>query len=198
VITFRSNYAGAQDWYKVGPGLTAMGKMIGGDFPVGALAGRGEVMDVMDQLADKVLFPHSGTFSTNPITITAGLVTMEMFDEAAVSKLNVLAEYARSQLEEATRVSDIPACVTGGGPMLRVQMKPEPPVNYRAAFATPGETARLKVLLVHLFDNGIMMINTCSGTLSTVMTEKEVDILADVILGGFGKIKELLSKDNNA
>jgi chemotaxis protein CheY-P-specific phosphatase CheC len=40
-----------------------------------------------------------------------------------------------------------------------------------------------------------MMINTCSGTHSTVMTEKEVDILAHVMLGGFGKIKKMLSEE---
>ena len=41
VITFRSNYGGAQEWYEeISPDLTAMGKMIGGGFPVGALAGR--------------------------------------------------------------------------------------------------------------------------------------------------------------
>jgi len=192
VITFRSNYGGAQEWYQVRPDLTAMGKMIGGGFPVGALAGRAEVMDVMNPLADKVLFPHSGTFSANPITMTAGLVSMELFDEASVLKLNALAEYARTQLEEAIRLTDIPACVSGGGSMFRVHMKPEPPINYRAAFETPEQAARLKVLLDHLFDNGIMMINTCSGTLSTVMTEKEIDILVDAMLGGFRKIKDLL------
>ncbi|RLA12384.1 MAG: aspartate aminotransferase family protein, partial [Gammaproteobacteria bacterium] len=191
VITFRSSYGGAQEWYQVRPDLTAMGKMIGGGFPVGALTGRAEVMDVMDPLADKVLFPHSGTFSANPITMTAGLVTMELFDEAAVLKLNALAEYARAQITEAIRLADIPACVSGGGSMFRVHMKPEAPINYRAAFETPEQAARLKVLLDHLFDNGIMMINTCSGTLSTVMTEKEVDILVDAMLGGFRKIKEL-------
>jgi len=192
VITFRSSYGGAQEWYQVSPDLTAMGKMIGGGFPVGALAGRAEVMDVMDPLADKVLFPHSGTFSANPITMMAGLVTMELFDEAAVLKLNTLAEYARAQIAEAIRLADIPACVSGGGSMFRVHMKPEPPINYRAAFETPEQAARLKVLLDHLFDNGIMMINTCSGTLSTVMTEKEVDILVSAMLGGFRKIKALL------
>ncbi|MCZ6881705.1 MAG: aspartate aminotransferase family protein [Gammaproteobacteria bacterium] len=191
VITFRSSYGGAQQWYQVRPDLTAMGKMIGGGFPVGALAGRGDVMDVMDPLADKVLFPHSGTFSANPITMTAGLVTMGLFDRAAVSKLNTLAEYARNQIEDAIRITGIPACVTGGGSMLRVHMKPEPPINYRAAFETPEQAVRLKVLLDYLFDNGIMLINTCSIALSTVMTEKEVDILADVMLGGFRKIKEL-------
>ena len=194
VITFRSEYGGAQQWYQVSPDLTAMGKMIGGGFPVGALAGRAEVMDVMNPLADKVLFPHSGTFSANPVTMTAGLVTMQLFDEPAVLKLNRLAEYARTQLTDAIRLTDIPACVTGGGSMFRVHMKPEPPVNYRAAFQTPEETAMLKVLLDHLFDNGVMMINTCSGALSTVMTEKEVDILVDAMLAGFGKIKELLAK----
>ncbi len=194
VITFRSCYGGAQQWYDVRPDLTAMGKMIGGGFPVGALAGRAEVMDVMNPLADKVLFPHSGTFSANPITMTAGLVTMELFDEAAVLNLNRLAEYARTRLMEAIRLTDIPACVTGGGSMFRVHMKPDPPANYRAAFQTPEEAMRLKVLLDHLFDNGVMMINTCSGTLSTVMTEKEVDILVNVMLGGFRKIKEMLAK----
>jgi len=102
-----------------------------------------------------------------------------------------LAEYARNQIEDAIRITGIPACVTGGGSMLRVHMKPEPPINYRAAFETPEQAARLKVLLDYLFDNGIMLINTCSIALSTVMTEKEVDILADVMLGGFRKIKEL-------
>ncbi len=198
VITFRSNYGGAQQWYQVRPDLTALGKMIGGGFPVGALAGRGEVMDVMNPLAEKVLFPHSGTFSANPVTMTAGLVAMQLFDVAALSKLNALAEYACNQIEEAIRIADVPACVTGGGSMLRVHMKPEPPINYRAAFETPEQAARLKVLLDHLFNNGIMLINTCSVALSTVMTENEIDILADVMLGGFRKIKQLKQKDKTA
>ena len=189
VITFRSSYGGAQEEYNIKPDLTAMGKMIGGGFPVGALAGRREVMDVMDPLADKVLFPHSGTFSANPITMIAGRITMELFDEAAVIKLNLLGEYARSQISEAIRKSNSPACVTGGGSMFRVHMKPEPPINYRAAFQTPEESARLKVLLDYLFDHGIMMINTCSGALSTVMTEQEIDILVEVMMSGFRKIE---------
>ena len=68
VITFRCEHGGAQTWYQVTPDLTAMGKLIGGGFPVGAIAGRADVMDVMNPLADDLLFPHSGTFSANPIT----------------------------------------------------------------------------------------------------------------------------------
>ena len=192
VITFRSNYGGAQQRYDVQPDLTAMGKMIGGGFPVGALAGRQDVMSVMDPLADKVLFPHSGTFSANPVTMTAGLVSMALFDKTAVANLNRLGDKARTSILEAIRVADVPACVTGGGSMFRVHMKAEIPTTYRAAYMTPKESKIIQVLLDHLFDNGIIMINTCSGALSTAMTEKEIEILTDTLLTGFRKIKSLL------
>ena len=58
--------------YDVTPDLTALGKVIGGGFPAGAIVGRAEVMDVMNPLADRLLFPHSGTFSANPITDRVG------------------------------------------------------------------------------------------------------------------------------
>ena len=189
VITFRSNFGGAQQWYDIHPDLTAMGKMIGGGFPVGAIAGRAEVMEVMNPLAEKIVFPLSGTFSANPITMTAGRVSLQLFDQDAVLKLNKLADRARSQISEAITIADIPACITGDGSMFRVHMKSEAPRNYREAYSPAEELARLKVLLDHLFDNGLMMINTCSGTLSTAMTEKEIDILSEAMLGGFRKIK---------
>ena len=190
VITFRSNFGGAQEWYDVRPDLTAMGKMIGGGFPVGAVAGSKEVMEVMNPQASNYLFPLSGTFSANPMTMTAGRVSMELFDREAVLRLNALADKARAGIAEAIKVADIPACVTGGGTMFRIHMKPEVPKNYREAFVTAEENKQIKVLLDHCFDNGLIMINTCSGTLSTPMTEKEIDVLVDVMLGGFRKIKE--------
>ncbi len=193
VITFRSNYGGAQEWYDTHPDLTAMGKMIGGGFPVGALVGRGDVMDVMNPLADKVLFPHSGTFSANPITMIAGRISMQLFDQTAVEKLNQLNDYARESIAEAIRVADIPACVTGGGSIFRVHMKAEAPRDYRSGFVSEDEARLTKILLDHLFANGIMMINTCSGTLSTAMTRAEIDILSEVMLGGFRKIKQQLT-----
>jgi glutamate-1-semialdehyde 2,1-aminomutase len=125
--------------------------------------------------------------------MTAGLVAMELFDEAAVAALNKLAQYTRDQIGEAIRIADIPACVSGDGSMFRVHMKPEVPLNYRAAYVSPEELKSTHVLLDHLFDNGMMLINTCSGALSTVMTRREIDILAEAMLGGFRKIKASMS-----
>ena len=190
VITFRSNYGGAQEWYEeISPDLTAMGKMIGGGFPVGALAGRSDVMNTMNPHASRVLFPHSGTFSANPVTMTAGLKSMQMFDRDAVVKLNKLADYARISLGEAINLADVPACVSGEGSMFRIHMKENVPVSYRDGYISAKESELIKTLLGHLFDDGIMMINTCTGVLSTVMAEKEIDRLSEAVLSGSKKMK---------
>ena len=175
-----------------------MGKMIGGGFPVGALAGRNDVMEIMNPQTDKYLFPLSGTFSANPVTMVAGRVSMELFTPAAVESLNRLADLTRERIAEAISIADISACVTGCGSMFRVHMKDCVPQNYRETFVTEREAQQTKLLLDHLFDNGIMLINTCSGTLSTPMTEKEIDILCEAMLGGFRKIKSMLTRENVA
>jgi glutamate-1-semialdehyde 2,1-aminomutase len=168
-----------------------MGKMIGGGFPVGGLAGREDVMAVFNPLAEKVLFPHSGTFSANPITMTAGLAAMENFDQEKVAKLNHLAETTRAQIAEAIRTAGIPACVTGGGSIFRLHMKAQPPTNYRESYVTPEENRLIRILLDHAYEQGIVLIGTCSGTLSTPMTEMEITRLVEVLLSGFLKIKAM-------
>jgi glutamate-1-semialdehyde 2,1-aminomutase len=189
VITFRSTYEGAQAWFDVQPDLTALGKVIGGGFPAGALAGRDEIMRVLDPRQDKVLLPHSGTFSANPITMTAGRVAMELFDQTAVERLNALGDYARQGIREAISEVGARACVTGGGSLLRVHLKPEIPANYRSAYMSADEVARVRFLVDHLSENGIMMINTCSAALSTAMTEAEIDTLVEALRTGLLQLR---------
>jgi glutamate-1-semialdehyde 2,1-aminomutase len=168
-----------------------MGKMIGGGFPVGAVAGRREVLDVMNPGSSRYLFPHSGTFSANPITMTAGLTAMQHYDKAAVKRLRELDLRAMKGIEEAAARTGARACVTGGSAVFRVHMKARPPRNFREAYLSPEEAARLRTLLDHLFDTGFIMINTCSATLSTPMTEVEIDALVAAIGEGFEKIARM-------
>lgn len=188
VITFRTEVGGLQTRYGLTPDLTALGKVIGGGFPVGAVAGRARYMDVMNASAGRPPYPHSGTFSANPITMAAGLAAMEKFDAEAVARLNGLAERAIGGIEAAIRDTGAIACVTGAGSMFRVHMKAAAPRNYREAYLTAEEGARLKTLLDHVFEAGFLMINTCAATLSTPMTEVEIDALVDALRSGFAKI----------
>ncbi|MHA7812644.1 MAG: aspartate aminotransferase family protein [Phycisphaerales bacterium] len=188
VITFRSTYGGLQSKFGITPDLTAMGKMIGGGFPIGAVAGRSDVMEVLNPRAAKVLFPHSGTFSANPMTLTAGLVAMEKFDHQAVDRLNALANRAIDGIRAAIQETGLGACVTGEGSMFRLHMKPTPPRNFREAYMTPEESAKIKFMLDHLFDAGMIMINTCTATMSTPMKDADIDSLVGAMRSGFEKL----------
>jgi len=191
VITYRCEHGGLQTRYDIRPDLTALGKIIGGGFPIGGVAGRADVMDVMNPGGERFLFPHSGTFSANPISVTAGLAAMSKFDESAVARLNALAERAMSGIRDAARASGGRVCVTGTGSMFRVHMKDRPPRNYREAFPTPEERHRLTTLVDHLFNAGFLVINTGAATLSTPMTEREIDGLVGAMREGFEKIAPL-------
>lgn len=188
VITFRSCYGGLQQQFNVLPDLTAMGKMIGGGFPIGAIAGRADIMDVLNPRSPRYVYPHSGTFSANPVSVGAGLVAMEKFTRPAVDRLNALARLAITKVEEAIRQTGIAASVTGTGSMFRVHLKATPPRDYREAFLSPKENERLKVLLNHMSDEGIILINSCSAAISTPMNEGDIEILASAFRSGFKKL----------
>lgn len=188
VITFRSSYAGLQADYGLAPDLTALGKMIGGGFPIGAIAGRADVMDVLNPRSPRYGFPHSGTFSANPVSMTAGLAAMEKFDRAEADRLNALTRYAIAGVEKAIRQTGVRASVTGAGSMFRIHMKATPPTNYREAHLSSAENKRLKAMLDHMFDEGFILINSCSCALSTPMSEPEVDALIVALRSGFEKL----------
>ena len=147
-------------------------------------------MDVMNPLAETVLFPHSGTFSANPVTMTAGLAAMLLFDRPAVERVNHLAKRAMTGIREAIDNTGARACVTGGGSMFRIHLKDNPPANYREAFATPDESRRINLLLDHLLEEGLIMINTCSAAISTAMSEAEIDTLVAATASGLGKLTQ--------
>ena len=181
VITFREEVGGMQARFTARPDLTAMAKIIGGGFPVGAVAGRDEVMSVFAATEHGIRFPHSGTFSANPVTMTAGRVAMELYDAPAVERLNRLGDVARSRISEAIALSGAPASVTGSGSLFRIHMRAEPPVDYRSAYQDRDTVKTLNRFIDGVYDGGIMMLNTAAGALSTAMDVPEIDRLAEVV-----------------
>src|SRR5699024_4652534 len=94
---YRVGLGGAQKEYNVLPDLTALGKVLGGGFPVGAVGGKREIMmlsaaneegDIFSvgggsKKRDEVVF-HSGTYNGHPIVLAAGLETLTMLEEDGV------------------------------------------------------------------------------------------------------------------
>lgn len=201
VVSFRVNYSGAQEIYSVRPDLTAFGKIIGGGFPVGAFGGRADVMKVLDPREEKILFPHSGTFSANPITMTAGYTSMELFDKTAVLKLNSLTKIAVNQILEAVKLADVPVSITGAGSMFRIHLSELPPKSYREAFQSKQTLSTINKILDYIFHKeNILLVNTLSCMLSTVITQREIDKLSEAMYRAFINLKseiEIASKESS-
>jgi len=190
VITYRVNYSGAQADYSVKPDLTAIGKLIGGGFPIGAVAGRTEVMNVLNPREKVLRHPHSGTFSANPVSMTAGRVAMELFDEQAVLKLNALTKTAIKQIEEAIKIADVPISITGAGSMFRLHLQEKAPISYREISQSKATKDTINNLLDYLFfEENIIMINTLATMFATTLTQKNVDQLSEALLRGFKLFK---------
>ena len=88
VTGFRFSYQGAQGYYGVVPDLCALGKVIGGGFPLAAVAGSRKLFDHFD--SEKVgaggYLPQIGTLSGNPVASVAGIATLKILSKAGGKK----------------------------------------------------------------------------------------------------------------
>lgn len=76
IITgFRLLYSGAQGYFNIKPDLTCLGKIIGAGLPVGAFGGKIEIMKL---LAPQGPVYQAGTFSGNPVTVSAGITALNI------------------------------------------------------------------------------------------------------------------------
>jgi len=178
VISFRVAYGGAQERYGGEPDLTAFGKIIGGGFPVGATGGRAEVMAVFDPGTRGPRIASGGTFSANPVSMTAGLATLEALDRTAFAQLDALGERLRARLGEVLARGGVPGAVMGDGSLFRLVMTADVPRTYRDT-VEPVADRRLSRLFLHLLDAGVLVGANGLGCLSTPMGEREIDEIAE-------------------
>ena len=176
VISLRVGYGGAQARYGGDPDLTAMGKIIGGGFPVGATGGKAEVVAVFDPGTKGPRIASGGTFSANPITMAAGLAAMQAMDQAAFARLEDMGARLRKRLNDVFKQGGVPAQVTGDGSLFRLVMTDRPLRNCRDT-VEPEAAARSSRLFMGLLDNGIMVNDNGLACLSTPMGEAELDII---------------------
>jgi glutamate-1-semialdehyde 2,1-aminomutase len=192
VITFRVGPAGMQGVLGVTPDLTALGKIIGGGFPVGAVAGRADVMAVFDAAGGKARLPHAGTYNGNPVTAVAGRKAMELLSDEAFARLNDLGDYARRTLGAVFREAGVPGHVAGAGSLFLLRFD-DGPADYRALYPTPELQARRLHLTHHFLNHGIMMNPMGLGAISTPMAQAQVDRLAEVLAEGLRAAPPLMA-----
>ncbi len=143
---FRVAPGGAQAAWELDPDLTCLGKVIGGGLPVGAYAGKREIMSTVAPVGDVY---QAGTLSGNPLAMTAGLVTVRellapgVFEAAAVRRAELV-----NGLERVAESRGLAVQAAGAGTMFGLYFlkpgapaKPAPITDYVSARAH-ADTAR--------------------------------------------------------
>jgi len=99
VITgFRLGFGGYAQQSGITPDIVTWGKIIGGGFPVGAIAARA---DIMDHLAPVGRVYQAGTLSANPVAMTAGLATLrKLLAGDTYAELESLGQQLETHFEE--------------------------------------------------------------------------------------------------
>lgn len=178
VLNFRQDYRGASARFGLEPDLFALGKIIGGGFPIGAVGGPGEIMAVFDASHGRPLLPQGGTFSANPISMVAGHAAMAALDRAAFARLETLGSNLRKRLENAISRAQAPLSITGAASLFRVHPKPTPPREFRDAYCDPAQARISKEMSRFFTGHGIILPSGAAACLSTAMGEPEIDAIA--------------------
>lgn len=176
VFSFRLGRSGAQGRFGVSPDLTTFGKIIGGGYPIGALGGRREVMEVFNHLpSGKPKVPHSGTFFANPVSMAAGTAALNLLDESMFSHLDRLGDLLRTGLKDLSSRLGVAGQVMGLGSLVAFMPNSEPYSDYRG-FARSAANAGGDAFkhFAGLINRGVLPVSPRGFILSTPMTEDTI------------------------
>ena len=145
VTGFRFAYGGAQEYYGVTPDICTLGKIIGGGFPLAAIAGRAEIMALFDRDtvgADRFLM-QIGTLSGNPIAAAAGLATLAILRRPGTyERVFATGRALMAGMERILQDSGLPAQILGEPALFDIVFSPTRPHDYRGVLAGDAERAR--------------------------------------------------------
>jgi glutamate-1-semialdehyde 2,1-aminomutase len=191
VQTLRLGFGGMQEHYGITPDLTALGKLIGGGFPVGAFGGRADVMDVNDPRRPDTPM-HAGTYNANPVTLAAGLETLRLLTADAVTALNARGDALRTRFNELAAEYSLPMLASGFGSIMQVHTGTAAPKSFREAAAREKQPVALLFFL--LLSGGVFAApGRCHMNVSTVIGDAEVAEVEAALTAGFGRLADALA-----
>ncbi|MBX3279027.1 MAG: aspartate aminotransferase family protein [Acidobacteria bacterium] len=185
IITgFRLGLGGAQAYYGVTPDLATIGKAIASGFPLSALLGRREVMELI--AVGKVM--HAGTYNSNNPTIAAAVATIEELESggpALFARFRSMGLRLKEELTYIAAARGHDVLLSGPGPITHMAFTANKRVlNYRDCLAFDSE--KYGRFVKGMLDNGIRLIGRGIWYISAAHTDGDIDhviTVADEVLG---------------
>jgi glutamate-1-semialdehyde 2,1-aminomutase len=184
---FRVALGGAQEYYDVMPDLTALGKVIGGGLPVGAYAGRREIMQTVAPAGPMY---QAGTLSGNPLAMTAGIETLKAIREPGVFAGLVAGTTKLCQgIGAAAEAAGVPLYQTQVGTMFCTFFTDQPVTNWDTA--AKSDTQKYARFFHAMLQHGVYLAPSQfeTGFFSTAHTEEIVSATIEAAQAAFEELK---------
>ncbi len=196
IITFRLSRGGLQELEEVQPDLTALGKLIGGGYPVGAFGGRAEIMARFDPNHPESV-AHSGTFGGNNNTLAVGLVALEMYGQGEADRINGLGDRLRHGFQSAVGRVGIRGRAGGCGSLVGTIWTGRELNNAKDVVLGFLESGDLSAVLHwEMLNRGIFFASRGMYVISTVMDEAIIDKVVAEFEGALEVIKPYAAEIN--
>ena len=198
VITLRLSQGGYQKIAGVTPDLTAMGKIIGGGFPVGAFGGKREIKQMFDP-RDKNRILHSGTFNGNNATMAAGLASLRLLDQPAIDRINALGQALARGFDDAFQEAGIAGQTTSYGSLVQVHWQRGEISNMQDVARGHKQAGDLPYLLhLELANRGVFCAVRGEFNTSTVLSQEDVNYAVTVFNETLQYLKPYIAETNPA
>lgn len=184
ICGFRMSRGGAQGRFGIMPDLTTMAKIVAGGLPGGAVAGKAEIMEMLDETGPSRWLPHPGTFNANPVSATAGIATLQkLTNEPINDRADAMASRLKAGLRDSLNRTEIPGQVHGLASVVHIALGIEADdegistiPHERLAKATAGD--RSSMIKLAMLNEGVDMMGGIGFMVSAVHDEANIDLTA--------------------
>jgi glutamate-1-semialdehyde 2,1-aminomutase len=172
VITgFRVSLSGAQHYFNITPDLSIFAKAMGSGYPISALVGRKEWMNVIEDA--KVI--HAGTMNSSNPTIAAALATIEVLEEEPpYERMFQYGQRLMEGIRQAAADARQNLLVQGPGPMFHTGFTDLDGVNdYRDTLSY--DKSKLAQFISGMHDKGVRVIGRGLWYINAAHTKQDID-----------------------
>ncbi len=184
---FRAALGGAQALWNLDPDITCLGKVIGGGLPVGAYAGKREIMNMV---APAGAMYQAGTLSGNPLAMTAGLATLHALREPGV--FEAISQMAARLVTGMEAAASVPVQAASVGTMFGFYFlkTPDAAITDYASAKQHADSGRYARFFHAMLDAGVYFAPSQfeAGFLSSAHSEADVQ----ATLGAVGQVMAAL------
>ncbi len=182
VTGFRISKGGAQAHYGVTPDMTTMAKILGGGLPGGAVAGKADIINMIQARGDADFdrnrrVAHNGTFNANPLSAAAGTVALDLImNTDVVETANAMGARLKDGLNDLLTRMEIPGYASGIASLIFLRLGQDPEMTPEQA-ARAHDAHRDGQFVLSMLNNGVHA--TTRFIMSSAHREQDVDDTVD-------------------